>query len=152
MLVSKGHFRSGMFANLIMKLCAIITAVLHYWFLHRQFQESRFASDTKRIRPLNDLWLVLLVFERYIPGPFEVVWFFRKYFCMHYCFLLRHQNCLATSDHAALDFCFPMAALGSIGDRLGLKTLRSYWSKSEFYDVFKQDKCPNLDFKRMFIC
>ena len=28
----------------------------------------------------------------------------------------------------------------------------SYRSKSEFYDVFKQDKCPRLDFKRIFIC
>ena len=30
--------------------------------------------------------------------------------------------------------------------------LRSYSSKSQFYDVFRQDKCPCLDFKRIFTC
>ena len=30
--------------------------------------------------------------------------------------------------------------------------LRSYSSKSEYYDVFRQDKCPSLDFKTIFIC
>ena len=44
-----------------------------------------------------------------------------------------------------------LAGLGSIGDQFGFINLRSYRSKSEFYDVFKQDKCPRLDFKRIFI-
>ena len=40
----------------------------------------------------------------------------------------------------------------SIGDKFESTNLRSYRSKSEFYDAFKQDKCLRLDFKRIFIC
>ena len=66
--------------------------------------------------------------------------------------LLQHQNCLATSNHAMLGFHFPLAVLGSIGDKFGFTNLRSYCSKSEFYDVFMQDKRTRLDFIRIFIC
>ena len=41
---------------------------------------------------------------------------------------LQHQNCLATSDHATLDFYFSLAVLGSIYDEFGFTNLRSYCS------------------------
>ena len=62
------------------------------------------------------------------------------------------SNCLATSDRATLGFYFSLAVLGLIGDKLGFTNVRSYRSKSEFYKVFKQDKCLRLDFKRIFFC
>ena len=45
-----------------------------------------------------------------------------------------------------------MAVLGLVGDEFGFTKLRSYCSKSGFYDVFKQDKCTTLAFKRMLVC
>ena len=47
---------------------------------------------------------------------------------------------------------FSLAAWDSIYDKFRFTTLRNYCSKSEFYDVFKQDKCLRLEFKRIFIC
>ena len=64
----------------------------------------------------------------------------------------QHQNWLSTSDGATLHFYFPLAVSGSIGDEFGFTNLKRYSSKSQFYDVFRQDKCPSLDFKRIFIC
>ena len=58
---------------------------------------------------------------------------------------------LAT-DRATLGVYFSLAVLGSIGDKFGFTNLRSYRSKSEFYDVFKEKSFPRLDFKRIFIC
>ena len=49
-------------------------------------------------------------------------------------------------------FYFSLAVLDSIGDKFGFTNLRSCLYKSEFYDVFKQNKCLRLDFKRIFIC
>ena len=65
---------------------------------------------------------------------------------------LQHHNWLATSNRATLGFHFSLAVLGSIGDKFGFTSLRSYCPKSEFYHVFKQDKRPRLDFERIFIC
>ena len=110
----------------------------------------------KQVRSFNDL--VLLVFERpFVTGSpctwsFRIVRVWRKSFCRHYFYLLQHQNCLATTDHATIGFYFSLAVLGSIGDKFGSINRRSYCSKSEFYDVFKQAKCLRLDFKRIFIC
>ena len=56
------------------------------------------------------------------------------------------------SDRATLHIYFSLAVSGSIGDRFEFTNLRSYSSKSEFFYVFKQDKCPSFDFKRFFIC
>ena len=68
-------------------------------------------------------------------------------------FLLQHQSCLATSYRATLHFYFSFAVSGSIGAKFESTNLRSYsCSKSKTLDVFQQDKCPSLDFKRIFIC
>ena len=40
---------------------------------------------------------------------------------------------------------------GSVGDKFRFTNLISYRSKSEFYDIFEQDKCLRLDVKRTFI-
>ena len=42
--------------------------------------------------------------------------------------------------------------MDSIGDKFGFTNLRRYHDKFEFYDVFKQDNCPKLDFKRIVTC
>ena len=81
----------------------------------------------------------------HVPGRFEVVRVWRKSFCRHYFYLLQHQNCLATTDHATFGFYFSLAVLGSIGDTFGSINLRSYCSKSKFYDVFNKVKCPRLE-------
>ena len=62
-------------------------------------------------------------------------------------FLLQHQNCLPTSDRATLDFYFPLTVSGSIGDTFGFTNLIRHSSKSEFYNVCRQDKCPSLDLR-----
>ena len=72
-------------------------------------------------------------------------WFFHE--VAHFYLLI-----LAASDRATLGFYFSLAVLVSGSDKFRFKHLRSYRSKSEFYDVFKQDVCPRLDFKRIFIC
>ena len=51
-----------------------------------------------------------------------------------------------------LCFHFSLAVLGSIGYKLRFTNPRKYCSKSEFYDVFKQDKRPRLVLKRVFSC
>ena len=66
--------------------------------------------------------------------------------------LLQHQNYLATSDRVTLYFFFPLVVSGSAGDKFGFTNLRISSSKSEFYDIFRQDKCTTLDFKRISIC
>ena len=40
---------------------------------------------------------------------------------------------------------FQAFTFDSIGDKFRFTNLRSYHSKSEFYDVFKQDKHPRLN-------
>ena len=67
-------------------------------------------------------------------------------------FLLQHRNCLATSDRATLHVYFSLPVSSSIGDKFEFTNVRSYSPNSEFFDVFKQAKCPSLDFKRIFIC
>ena len=69
----------------------------------------------KRVRSLN--YLILLVFERpFVTGPpsFEVAVVSCKIFCRHNFYLLQHQNCLATSNHATLGFYFSLGVLGSL--------------------------------------
>ena len=53
---------------------------------------------------------------------------------------------MAISDRVTVGFYILLAVLGSIGDTFGFINLRRYHLKSEFYDVFKQDKCPRLEF------
>ena len=43
------------------------------------------------------------------------------------------------------------AVLDLTGNKFGFTNHGSYCSKSKFYDVFKQDKCPGLDFKKVYI-
>ena len=59
------------------------------------------------------------------------------------------SNC---ADRATLHFYFTFAVSGSVVDKFEFTHLRSYSSNSERFDVFKQDKCLSLDFKRFFIC
>ena len=58
-----------------------------------------------------------------------------KSFCMHYLYLLQHQNCLATSDHATLGFYFLLAVLGSIGGKVGFTNFRRYCSIFTFCNI-----------------
>ena len=61
-----------------------------------------------------------------MTGLFEVVRVCCNGFWRHYFFLLQHQNCLAISHGATLQFYFPLAVSDSIGDKFGFTNLRSY--------------------------
>ena len=99
---------------------------------------------------LNDLILLfssnLFSLVAHVPGQFRVVRVCCKILQALFS-LLQHQNCLATSDRVTLHFYFSLGVSGSIGDTFEFTNLRRYRSKSEFFDVFKQDKCPSLDLK-----
>ena len=90
----------------------------------------------------------LLSLVAHVPGRFEVDRVCCKSFCRHYFSSCSIKFGLATSDHGTLHFYFTLAVSGSIGDKFEF----TYLTKSELFDVFKQDKCPSLDFKRFFAC
>ena len=103
----------------------------------------------KRVWPLNDTFL--LVFERPLIKRGTCSWSFQncprwsKIF-LQTMFCPASSNCWATSGGAMLARCLSFAR-----NRFGFTNLRSYCSNSKFYDVFKQDKCPSIDFKRVCI-
>ena len=72
-----------------------------------------------------------------VPGRFEVVRFCRTSVCRQCVFFRQHQNCESTSDGVTLVCYFSLSIFGSTGTKFGFTNFRSYFSKDEFYDVFK---------------
>ena len=140
--VNQRPVSKSMFANLTTVLVFYLLSLSMCCTPNSDIDSSRSHPITngigqKRVRSFNDL--VLLVFEGpFVPDRFEVVRVWRKSFCRHYFYLLQHQNCLATTDHATFGFYFSLAVLGSIGDKFGSINLWSHCSKSKFNDVFNK--------------
>ena len=155
--------RSASKSNLVNSIAVLYSVCLHYRYAASLILTSTvpgvtFATiDTgqKRVCPLNDT--IFLVFERLLikggtsPGSSKIVRDGCKTFYRQCFVLLHHQNCWATSGGTTLTRYLSLAVLNSTGNKFGFTNLRSYWSKSKFYDVFKQDRCPSLDFNRVYI-
>ena len=112
---------------------------------------------TKTSPAFNDIILLfvlsdLLSLVARVPGRFEVVRVCFKSFCRHYFFPLATSKLFGYIRSRDVTRLLFITCFGSIGDKFEFTNVRSYSPKSEFFDVFKQAKCPNLDFKRIFIC
>ena len=112
----------------------------------------------KRVWPFNDLHFFLFERPLVAGGPKYLVVSKSTAFNVNVSPVIMFTFCnikivwLHQIVRFGLGIYFSLAVFGAIGNSFGITNLRSYRFKSEFYNVFKQDKCTRLNFKRIFIC